>query len=168
MKQYIKNIIYLIVSLFLISYTIYPLNAQNTTPRTTKNKKNEGKTISLIKFIPGLQQIKQKKYFKGSLLFGSFLATTSGAFIFNNNGNNWYDKYKNSTNVSDIVYFRDRAEKNFRNRNLAIIGIFSVWLVHIIDLKFFKPKKKSNRTISAGLTANVGFNHARINFYYVF
>ena len=112
-------------------------------------------------FIPGIQQLKSKKYVKGSLLLGSFIGSVAGAVVYNKKGSDWYDKYSNSTNVEDIILFRQETEKSLKKRNLFIVGIFSVWLVHIIDLKFFKSGK-------GGVKGEVGKNKINIGFYYSF
>ena len=112
-------------------------------------------------FIPGVEQIKSKKYVKGSLLLGAFIGSALAAFHYNKKGNDWYDKYQNSTNVDDIILFRQRTEDHLKKRNLFIAGIFSVWLVHIIDLKFFKSGK-------AGVKGTVSKNEINIGFYYHF
>ncbi|MCP5049478.1 MAG: hypothetical protein GY940_20070 [bacterium] len=146
----------------LIACLLIPLyNHAQTTGTKPQTKKEEGKTISIVKFIPGLYQLKSRKYLKGSLLLGSFLTAIAGTIAFNNKGNDWYDKYKNSTNVEDIRMFRDQTEKSFKKRNIFIAGIFSVWLVHILDLKFSKSGK-------TGVTSDIGKNKINFNFYYRF
>lgn len=119
------------------------------------------KTISFSMLIPGVEQIKSKKYVKGSLLLSAFIGSALGAFHYNKKGNDWYDKYQNSTNVDDIILFRQRTEDHLKKKNLFIAGIFSVWLVHIIDLKFFKSGK-------GGVKGTVSKNEINIGFYYHF
>jgi len=124
-------------------------------------KPQKDKTIPISMFIPGFQQIKSRSYLKGVLLFAAFAGSTVGAFISNSQGNNWYDKYLASTNVEEIITFRKKAERSFKNRNLFIAGIVSVWVIHVIDLKFFKSKK-------VGVKGDVGKNSVNIGFYYSF
>jgi hypothetical protein len=126
-----------------------------------KTGKKPARTVSIVKFIPGLYQLKKGKYFKGTLLLGSFVGTLTGTFIYNKKGNDWYDKYQNSTNVEDIVLFRQHTEKSFKRRNLCIVGIFSVWLIHVLDLKFFKTEK-------AGISGNIGKKKFNFGIYYAF
>lgn len=85
--------------------------------------------------------MKAKNYLKGTLFFTSFVSLVAGSFIYNNNGNNWYDKYQGTINVEEVVLYRGKAEKSFKNRNMCLIGIASVWLLHILDLKFLSPAK---------------------------
>lgn len=119
------------------------------------------KTISIAKFIPGIEQFKTKQYVKGTLLLGSLIGTAAAAFSYNKKGNDWYDKYRNSSNVEEIVLFRQNAEKKFKKRNLFITGILSVWLLHILDLKFFKSGK-------GGIKSRVSHNEINIGIYYRF
>ena len=129
--------------------------------KAEETKETKKKTISITKFIPGIEQLKSKQYVKGTLLLGSFIGTAAAALTYNKKGNDWYDKYRASTNVEDIILFRHNTEKNLKKRNLFIAGIFSVWLVHVIDLKFFKSKKGS-------IHAQVNQNEINIGFHYCF
>jgi hypothetical protein len=123
--------------------------------------KEKPKTVSITMFIPGIHQLASGKYVKGTILLGSFLSFITGAVIHNNKGNDWYEKYINSTNVEEIILFRQKTEKSLKKRNLFIVGILSVWALHIIDLKFFKSKK-------GGVKGEVGKNSFNIGFYYIF
>jgi hypothetical protein len=146
------------MSLFLIAVLlVQPAIAESN----SDSKEKKTKKVSILMFIPGVQQMKSKKYLKGSLLLGSFIGSVAGAVVYNKKGNDWYDKYSTSTNVEEIILFRQKTEKNLKKRNLFIAGIFSIWLVHIIDLKFFKSKK-------GGVKGEVGKNKINIGFYYSF
>jgi hypothetical protein len=57
--------------------------------------------------------------------------------------------------------FRQNTEKNLKKRNLFLVGIASIWVIHIIDLKFFKSKK-------GGVKGEIGKNNINIGFYYHF
>lgn len=129
-------------------------DASNPSNKTTK-------TISLAMVIPGVQQIKNKQYVKGSLFLAAFVGSAAAAFYYNKKGNDWYAKYRASTNVEEIVLFRKNTEANLKKRNLFLVSVFSVWLLHIIDLKFFKPGK-------SGVKSNVGKNEIAIGVYYSF
>lgn len=124
------------------------------------NKKKTRK-VSILMLIPGVHQLKSGKYLKGTILLGSFIGSVTGAVTHNKKGNDWYDKYLNSTDVDEIILFRQKTEKSIKKRNLFIAGIFSAWLVHIIDLKFFKSSK-------GGVKGEVGKNSINIGFYYLF
>ncbi len=144
--------------LFLITVLlVQPVTAESNSDSNGKKTKK----VSILMFIPGVQQLKSKKYVTGSLLLGSFIGSVAGAVVYNKKGSNWYDKYSNSTNVEEIILFRQTTEKNLKKRNLFIAGIFSIWLVHIIDLKFFKSGK-------GGVKGEVGKNKINIGFYYSF
>ncbi len=129
------------------------------TPGGKKEKKT--KAIPLTMFIPGIQQMKNKQYAKGSLLLASFAGCIAGAVIHNNKGNDWYRQYQNSTNVDEIILLRQKTGNSFRKRNLFFVGIFSVWAIHVIDLKFFKSGK-------GGVKGEVGKNSIHFGFYYTF
>lgn len=147
-----------IILLLVIALIVQPAFSQQT---QREKKKEKGKKIPLSMFIPGVHQIKTKQYLKGGLLLGAFAGSISGTVIYNNKGNNGYDKYQNSNNVEDIIRFRNETEQSYKTRNLFIAGIFSVWLIHIIDLKFFNSPK-------SGITGGVGKNSIRVGFYHTF
>ncbi len=151
------------------SQTVEPIRQKETqndaridnqlAPESQGEKK--AKPISISKFIPGVHQLEMKKYVKGSLLLGAFTGSIIGAIIFNKKGNDWYEKYKESINVEEIAQFRRNTEKAIRKRNLCIVGIVSVWLVHVIDLQFSKSDK-------AGVKGEAGKNSINLGLYYRF
>jgi hypothetical protein len=146
--------------LFLIAVMlIQPAAAMSDSD--SNEKKPKTKKVSILMVIPGLQQLKSGKYVKGSLLLGSFIGSVTGAFVYNKKGSDWYDKYLKSTDVEEIILLRQSTEKNLKKRNLFIAGILTVWLVHIIDLKFFKSGK-------GGVKGEMGKNKFNISFYYSF
>jgi hypothetical protein len=137
------------------------VTAAEEQPDPGEPDKKKPKTVSITMFIPGIHQMKSGKYVKGTILLGSFLSCITGAVIHNNKGNDWYEKYINSTSVEEIILFRQKTEKSLKKRNLFMVGILSVWALHIIDLKFFKSKK-------GGVKGEVGKNSFNIGFYYNF
>ena len=130
-------------------------------PDSSDPGKKKPKTVSITMFIPGIHQLKSGKYVKGTILLGSFVSCITGAVVHNNKGNDWYEKYINSINVEEIILSRQKTEKSLKKRNLFIVGILSVWALHIIDLKFFKSKK-------GGVKGEVGKNSFNIGLYYTF
>lgn len=151
-----KSVLLLVVLCIWLKVFVY-----GEDPAGAGTKKNKDGAISILKFIPGIPQLKAGKTFKGTLLLGSFLGTITGAFLYNHRGNQWYEKYQHSTDVADIILWRRHTEKSFKNRNLCLVGVFSLWLFHILDLKLFKSEK-------AGITGDVGKNKMEIGFYYGF
>ena len=127
-----------------------------------KNEEPKGKQgISIIKFIPGAQQIRSGKYLKGGILLSAFTAVVIGAIIENKRGNDLYEKYMDSTDVEEIVSLRKQTEKKFKNRNYYFAGAFGIWLLHLLDLKFFKNKK-------GGIKGDITKKNISIGFYYTF
>jgi hypothetical protein len=126
-----------------------------------KEEPNEKLEVSIIKFIPGAYQIKSGKILKGGILLSAFTAAVIGAIIENKRGNDLYEKYLESTDVEEIVSLRREAEKKFKNRNYYIAGTFGIWLLHLLDLKFFKNKK-------GGIQGEVTQKNISIGFYYTF
>ena len=152
------------LSIFLILCLLVNLNAMTAAeepPDSREPGKEKPKTVSITMFIPGIHQLATGKFVKGTILLGSFLSCITGAVIHNHKGNQWYEKYSNSTNVEEIILFRQNTEKSLKKRNLFIIGTLSVWALHIIDLKFFKSKK-------GGVKGEVGKNNFIIGYYYTF
>jgi hypothetical protein len=137
------------------------VTATEESPDSSEPDKKKPKTVSIAMFIPGIHQLASGKYVKGTILLGSFLSCITGAVIHNNKGNDWFEKYINSTNVEEIILLRQKTVKSLKKRNLFMVGILSVWALHIIDLKFFKSKK-------GGVKGEVGKNTFNIGFYYTF
>jgi hypothetical protein len=129
--------------------------------KDSKKKETREKTVSIVKFIPGLYQVSSGKYFKGVLLLGTFVGAVTGTVVYNSKGNDSYRQYQQSTNVEDIVLFRQQTQDSFKKRNLFIAGIFSVFVLHIIDLKFSKSGK-------TGVKGDIRKDRIDIGFYYSF
>jgi hypothetical protein len=115
--------------------------------------------VSIIRYMPGLFQLKEKKVLKGSILLSSFIIGISGAIINNNSGNKYYKMYLLSKNVDEIVNLRKKSENKFKSRNLFIIGTGISFLLHLIDMKFSKGKGKvkseiKNNNINIGIYYN--------------
>ncbi len=153
----VKKIVLFLILVLVVQGMALPQKEKQKDKKATE----QAKPVPFSWFIPGLNQIKGGKYFKGGLLLSAFLGSAVGAVTYNNRGNRWYEKYSNSTVVDDIVRYRKNTEKDLRKRNLFIVGIFSTWLIHIIDLKFFKSKK-------GGVTSEIGKNNLAVGFYYSF
>jgi hypothetical protein len=133
---------------------------QDATSGPGEKKSTDG-AVSIYKFIPGIPQLKSGNTIKGLLLLGSFLGVVTGTVVYNHLGNQSYQKYQHSTNVEEILLYRQQTERNFKKRNLCLVGLFSVWLIHILDLKFFKSGK-------VGVKSDVGKNNIDVGFYYSF
>lgn len=127
--MYKKTILIFVLVFFISGLTLSEQNGQ---------KKSKG--IPVAEFLPGIHQIKNRKLIKGCLLLGTFLTAIAGAVIENNRGNDFYDQYLNSVVVEDIVEFRKKAENSYRLRNYFMAGILAVWVIHLLDMKFFKKK----------------------------
>lgn len=149
----------LFLGLFLHSYP-YLLAAEED-PGESKKKETRAKRVPITMFIPGIHQLKTGQYVKGSIFLAAFIGSVTGALIHNKKGNDQYNQYLTSTNVEEIILLREKTEKSFKKRNLYIVGIFSTWVLHIIDVKFFKSGK-------AGVKGEVGKNNITIGFYYRF
>lgn len=119
------------------------------------------KGLPVVEFIPGLPQLISGKVLKGSLILGACLTTIVGVIWNNQKGNDYYDQYLLSTDVEEVIELRAKAEKSYRNRNYFIIGMVSVWVLHLLDLKFFKNKK-------GGVKGEVKNNSLYFGFYYSF
>lgn len=91
---------------------------------------------------PGWGQIIEKQYIKG---FGFMLLETGliiSAIIINNKSNEYYNDYKNATNIDDVIYWRQKTEEFDKNRNLLILSAAFVWVVNLIDIYIHVKKKK--------------------------
>jgi hypothetical protein len=105
-----------------------------------QDQKKKNSDIRLVQFIPGISQLKNGKTIKGGFLLGAFLTTIGGAIISNNKGNDYYEQYLDSVIIEDIVDLRKMAENHYRLRNYFMAGIFAVWVIHLLDIKFFKKR----------------------------
>ena len=145
--------------LILLFFANFLFGQEKEEPKKEEPKEKQG--ISIIKFIPGVYQIKSGKYLKGGILLSAFTAAVIGAFIENKRGNDLYKKYMDSTDVEEVVSLRKQTEKKFKNRNYYFAGAFGIWLLHLLDLKFFKNKK-------GGIKGDVTKKNISIGFYYTF
>jgi hypothetical protein len=145
--------------LILLFFMNFLFGQEKEEPKEEEPK--EKQAVSIIKFIPGAQQIKSGKYLKGGILLSAFTAAVIGVIIENKRGNDLYEKYMESTDVKEIVSLRKQTEKKFKNRNYYIAGIFGIWLLHLLDLKFFKNKK-------GGIKSEVTKKNISIGLYYTF
>ena len=100
---------------------------------------SDKKSFTLL--IPGMEQFKEKKYAKATVLAGSFLGFTIAAILKNQDGYKYYDRYRAATDPDSAVYYRKKTEQSFRDRNFFILGAIGVWLIHIIDLEVSRKKK---------------------------
>ncbi len=150
-----------LLSIVCLVVNLSALPAPQDAPNPPDSREKEPKAISITRFIPGIYQLESRQYVKGILLLSSFAGCITGFVINNNRGNRWFEKYIDSTNVEDIVRFREYTEKSLKKRNLFVAGIFTVWLAHLIDLKFFKSKK-------GGVKSEMGKNSINIGFFYSF
>jgi hypothetical protein len=137
------------------------LTAAEEGPGESKKKETKAKRVPIFMFIPGIHQLKTGQYVKGGILLAAFLGSVTGALVHNKKGNDGYSRYLSSTNVEEIILLREKTGKSFKKRNLYIAGIFSTWVLHIIDVKFFKSGK-------AGVKGEVGKNNIAVGFYYRF
>ncbi len=142
-------IIFLLLALIIFSS---PLSGEN---------KEETSKIPFTYILPGIEQIKHKDYLKGVILLTSFSGCITGAIINNNRGNDYYEKYLNSVIVEEIVEMRRKTEDSFRKRNYFLVGAFSVWIIHLIDLQFFNNKTK-------GVKGEIRKNGFSFGLYYTF
>ena len=124
-------------------------------------KHDPAKAVSILRFIPGIEQIKQKRYLKGGLLAGAFATTIVGAVVANSRGYDYYDRYLASTDVDEIIDLRQRSERCFKTRNALIVGIFAVVVIHLVDIKFFSKKR-------GGLKGEIKNNSIHLGVYYNF
>ncbi len=115
---------------------------------------------SIIKYIPGLFQLKEKKILKGSVLLSSFIIGISGSIINNTRGNKYYEMYLLSKNVDEIINLREKAENKFKSRNLFLIGMGISFLLHLVDVKFSKNRGE--------IKGEIKHNSIKLCFYYNF
>ena len=126
----------IILTVFILLYTHTSAHIQNFLQDT---KSEPGRNlISPTLLIPGIEQIKNKKYLKGTLFLACFTATITGALINNHKGYDFYNQYLESRDVQEIACLRENSETAFKRWNLFLISAFSIWFFHLIDLKIFK------------------------------
>lgn len=148
------------ISFLILFFFVCALSAQEK-EKEKQEEPQPGGAVSIVKFIPGVYQLKSKKFVKGSLLFSVFTAAVVGAVIENKRGNDLYEQYLASQDVEEIVALRKQTEKKFQNRNYYIAGALGIWLLHLLDLKFFNKKK-------GGIKGEVTKKNIQVGFYYSF
>lgn len=89
----------------------------------------------------------------------AFASAIAGVIVYNNRGNDRYDRYLSSVDVSEIIRLRKDAEDAFKTRNFFLAGLAAVWLAHLLDLKF------SSRS---GVKGDVAPERLQMSFYYSF
>jgi len=157
------------ITIFLLLALLIPglsnlFPAETPPPEKEKEEKTEkpkSHTIPLTLFIPGIDQFKSRQYIKGGLMLGAFTACLTGAIINNSKGNQWYKKYQDAAIVEDVVHYRQQTEKSMKRRNFFMIAAFSIWVIHVLDVKFLKSGK-------AGVKSELGQDSLRLSFYYTF
>jgi hypothetical protein len=149
----IKKITLVLILLFL------PINIFSSEKLKTPKAKTSRK-IGFSYIIPGIEQIKRGYYFKGGVLFASFVSIITEGVIENKRGNDYYNIYINSVDIDEIIKTRALAEKHFKKRNYYIIGGVSVWLINLVDLKFFSKNR--------GIKGEIKKNYISFGFYYIF
>jgi hypothetical protein len=153
-NRYPKCIVFLILFFF-----IYALSGQEKEEKKEEEPQTGG-AVSIVKFIPGAYQLKSKKFIKGSILFCTFATAVVGAIIENKRGNDLYVQYLASQDVDEIVKLRKQTEEKFKNRNYYLAGTFGIWLLHLLDLKFFNKKKGGIKGEVTKKSINVGFYYS--------
>lgn len=147
------------ISFLILFFFVYALSGQENEEK--KEEPQPGGAVSIVKFIPGVYQLKSKKFAKGGILFCAFSAAIVGAVIENKRGNDLYEKYLASEDPGEVMALRKQTEKKFKNRNYYIAGTLGIWLLHLLDLKFFNKKK-------GGIKGEVTKKSMHIGFYYTF
>ena len=147
-------------TMVLIVLLLFFIQGNLFSKETKKSRIKNSTELDITYIIPGIRQIKTGYYFKGTLLLTSFLASIAGAIIENKKGNDYYNIYINSKNIDEIIDSRLAAENHFKKRNYYIMGGFSVWLINLIDLKFFSKNK--------GIKGEIKKDYIAFGFYYIF
>jgi hypothetical protein len=152
----VRRFVVFLVMVLLVGGGLFPVEEAG------ESEKGQEKPAAVIKVIPGAFQLKSGKIVKGTLLLGLFAAAAAGAVVENNRGNAAYRQYVDSTDVAEIVRLRQETEDHFKRRNYYIGGLIGVWLVHLLDLKFSRGKKKG------GIQSDVSKDSFSVGFYYSF
>lgn len=124
------------------------LGALLCSPVTAKKATSPTPVIPVDRVIPGWVQLSSGKPVKGILLLGGFLGTIAGAAIQNHRGNLAYDRYLECRDATQIGTLRRETERHFKSRNLFVLGIAAITVIHFLDLTF---SKKSNASIQGKL-----------------
>tara|TARA_R110000868_G_scaffold408293_7_gene691112 strand:+ start:72296 stop:73264 length:969 start_codon:yes stop_codon:yes gene_type:complete len=125
------------------------LQAYNLTTLPIKRKSQ------LFSFVPGASQFYKEQPLKGSAFLISFFSVSTVAYIFNqrfleadNNFIRYRNLYNRSENPVEVFQYAILAEENLNNakkyselRDLALIGVGTVYLLNVADGFFTKPKR---------------------------
>ncbi len=145
-----KNSLIILIVFFILTNPVFSEG---------KAEAKDGK-IPFSYIIPGVEQIKRGYYFKGILFLSGFSICLTEAYLKNREGNSFYDRYLKSKVIGEIISLREKTEESFKKRNYYLVGAFSVWILHILDLQFFDKKK--------GIKGEVHKDSFSIGFYYYF
>lgn len=104
--------------------------------------------------MPGWGQSWNSQPLKAWMTFGIFAASVVGAFYFNAQAYDKYDKYENSPIFDDKYY--DEYEENYQTSKILTFVALGTWLYSVIDAYFVCKKQISEGRASA----------SAFNFYY--
>ena len=107
--------------------------------------------------IPGWGQIAEKRYIEGVLFLSAEIFCIYKIFSYNHKGNDYYDLYKKTDNVSDATEYRGLTEKYDTRRNRFILVAAGVWIINLIDIYIIvkkKGKKERNLRLNFKLNEN--------------
>jgi len=154
MNESCKPIISFSILLLFISLPCFSQDRENK-----EGISPEIKFTSLQKslLIPGWGQITEKKYIEGVLFLSAEIFCIYKIFSYNHKGNDYYDLYKKTDNVSDATEYRGLTEKYDTRRNRFILVAAGVWIINLIDIYIIvkkKGKKERNLRLNFKLNEN--------------
>lgn len=145
-------------SLLVCLLIAFPFPAPSQDDEPPEKAETTGTPVSITLLIPGVSQLANKQYLKGSLLSAVFAGCCAGSLISNHRGYQLYDEYLASRNVDAITRLREDSERAFRYRNLFLIGATATWLLHLVDRKVFTQRSSIKSEIyQDGMAVGISF-----------
>jgi hypothetical protein len=100
------------------------------------------KPLVLSLVFPGLGQLCEKSYFKGTLFFVAEIACIWQIIHLNRLGNTAYKNYQQAQTIDDTAYYRNQTMNYDKKRNLFIMAGCLVWVINLIDMNIYVKKKR--------------------------
>jgi hypothetical protein len=134
-----------------------PLAAQATgQPDETSVRRKRLLVRSLL--FPGLGQLGEKRYLSAALLAGGELFCLAAALRQNHRSNAAYWRYRQATDGTAAVLYRQETERHDRLRNRFLAAAAAIWALNLIDAMVLGNRRYGR----GGPRASVRYSHEAI------
>ncbi len=97
-------------------------------------EKSLTENIAKTAIFPGWGHYSIESYNKGHVFLTSELILAGAGFYFITRSNDYYDKYKNATQINEINSNYDKASEHYTTASIFFVAYALVWLYSIYDI----------------------------------